>query len=104
MEFFLCQQERCTFCAIGVDHAMDQENKRIKVKGGGTGLTHSQAPFGRFILTSPLMTHLFKLCQDQTGCTKQKSSTKSYQLTGSVNKRINENIQNLISKMDEFNL
>ena len=42
---FCVNKNDVPFCAIGVDHAMEQENKRIKVKSGVIGLTQNYLEF-----------------------------------------------------------
>ena len=41
------------FCSIGSDHALEQENKSLKVTGGVKGLTQEPTALYRYCLTVP---------------------------------------------------
>ena len=41
--------------AVGSDHAMEQDNRKMKVAGGVTGLTQNINALNRFCLTAPVM-------------------------------------------------
>ena len=55
---FSIAKSNIPFTAIGSDHAMEQENKILKVRGGVTGLTQNQAALNRFCLASPVLASL----------------------------------------------
>ena len=43
------------FTSIGSDHAMEQDNKKMKVSGGIIGITQNTAALHRFFLAAPLL-------------------------------------------------
>ena len=43
------------FTSIGSDHAMEQDNKKMKVSGGIIGITQNTAALHRFCLAAPLL-------------------------------------------------
>ena len=46
------------FVGIATDHALEQENKVMKVAGGLIGLTQNQAALNRFCLSEPVLSSL----------------------------------------------
>ena len=76
------------FCSIGSDHALEQENKLLKVNGGVVGLTQKHAALHRFCLVSPTRNTLSTQFLESSGITKPVHKTKHYQLSGSTNKSI----------------
>ena len=101
---FCVNKNSIPFCSIGVDHAMEQENKRMKVVGGIKGLTQNQKALDRFVLASPVMTNIIKNWQVYVGSNKNQASQKHYQLVGSVNKRLDTNVGKLVEKFEWFGL
>ena len=89
------------FTSIGSDHAMEQENKNLKVRGGVIGLTQKPSALYHFCLTVPILNALSdeycKKCDIQH-CSKRKSH---YQLTGSHLKRFCENVKKLTAEMGD---
>lgn len=102
-ENFCVNKNAAPFYAIGVDHAMEQENKLMKVTGGIKGLTQNQAALDRFMLTSPTLSHLSIEFRVSAGIEK-KVVAKHYQLTGSSKVRISKNVDKLVKKMEEFDV
>ena len=48
------------FTSIGSDHAMEQDNKKMKVAGGIIGLTQNKNALNRFCLTAPVMNSILQ--------------------------------------------
>ena len=82
------------FCSIGSDHALEQENKLLKVNGGVVGLTRKPAALHRFCLVSPTRNTLSTQFLESSGIIKPVHKTKHHQLSGSTNKRIALNVKN----------
>ena len=64
---FSVNKNNVPFCAIGVDHAMEQENKSIKIAGGITGITLNQTALDRFVLTAPQISQIVEEVIESNG-------------------------------------
>ena len=53
-ESFAISKSQIPFTSIGSDHALEQENKVMKVTGGVKGLTQNPSGLHRFCLTAPV--------------------------------------------------
>ena len=102
-ENFAIAKSEIPFTAIGSDHAMEQENKVLKVSGGVTGLTQNESALNRFCLASPVLASLYEdFCKRQNIKTEYRKC--HYQLLGSTQSRIAQNTNTLIKTMREFNI
>ena len=97
--FSICKTS-IPFSAIGADHAMEQENKSLKVRGGVTGLTQNQSALTRFCLISSIISSLSKEFTASNGIATQKH----YQLNGSTSRRIRENVMKMCEVMKSFSI
>ena len=80
------------FCSIGSDHALEKNNKLLKVNGGVVGLTQNPTALHRFCLISPSLASLCSQFLKNSGIDK----SIKYQLVGSINKRISVNVSKVI--------
>ena len=100
---FAIAKSNIPFTAIGSDHAMEQENKVLKVTGGIKGLTQQASALNRFCLVSPIISSL-----SEEFCTNQYINNdhrkQHYQLSGSTCSRISSNVNKLLDIMNEFNV
>ena len=83
------------FCLIGSDHALEKNNKLLKVNGGVVGLTQNPTALHRFCLISPSLASLRSQFLKNSGII-DKSTKLKYQLVGSINKRISVNVSEVI--------
>ena len=58
------RKSEVSFTSIGVDHALEQENSRLKVFGGIRGITQKPATLMKFFLVSPELALLSKQAED----------------------------------------
>ena len=91
------------FTAIGADHGIEQENKKMKIIGGIKGIDNNQRALGEFFLTAGNIGAIVEEFENIFQIRGNISGTKSrhYQLTGSKNKRISENMNKV---MNAFNV
>ena len=89
--------------AIGSGHAMEQENKAMKVLGGITGLTQQPAALSRFCLTAPILSELSQefLQRNNVGTYNRKHH---YQLTGSACDRIHINAKKIVNMLETISV
>ena len=89
---FSVQKNTVPFTAIGADHALEQENRSMKVSGGIVGIGNKQAALDQYFLIAP---HLKRIIQ--SFCTYLKISNTNqnrqhYQLTDTTNQRMLTNV------------
>ena len=89
---FSVQKNAIPFTAIGADHALEQENRSMKVSGGIVGIGNKQAALDQYFLIAP---HLKRIIQ--SFCTYLKISNTNqnrqhYQLTDTTNQRMLNNV------------
>ena len=56
---FIISKSKIPFTSIGSDHAMEQENKRMKISGV-IGLTQNDNALNRFCLTAPVLNSILE--------------------------------------------
>ena len=84
------------FSAIGVDHAIEQENRAVKVLGGIKGIAYNQKALDEYFLTVSEMRNIIEdFCEVFNIHSEAPKRTQHYQLTGSKNQRINDNVTKL---------
>ena len=98
---FIVNKSTSSFCGIGPDHGIGQENRSMKVLGGLIGLLQNKPALQRFGLAAP---ELNRLCDDflMSNNITRHGRSQHYQLTGSTNVRIKNSVQTLSSTMDTF--
>lgn len=92
------------FCSIGTDHALEQENKKLKVNGGVVGLTQNPNALYRFCLVSPSLNLLVNRFLERSGIRENRIQLKHYQLSGTASKRIMSNVKRTTQMMSNFDV
>ena len=92
------------FCSIGSDHALEQDNKLLKVNGGVVGLTQNPTALHRFCLISPSLASLCSQFLKNSGIIDKSTKLKHYQLVGSINKRISVNVSKVINMLNDLSV
>ena len=89
------------FVGIGSGHALEQENKTLKISGGVIGITQNQNALNRFCLASSVMNGLSTEFCNRNGISSSKRK-HHYQLDGSTQERIKTNFDKLLVSMEMF--
>ena len=82
------------FCAIGPDHAIEHENKTMKIRGGLKGLTQQPAALARWFLIAPELSRLAVEAEAMFGL-QTHNSTHHHDLSEAVITRYEENTRKL---------
>ena len=94
--FNLLDKTLIPFSAIVVDHAINQENKAVKLLGGIKVIANNPKALDEYFLTVSEMGNtiedFYKVCNIQNEVQKR---TRHYQLTVSKNQRINDNVKKI---------
>ena len=78
------------FSAIGPDHAIEHENRAMKVQGGIKGIANYESSLDKHFLILPEMNQLNTTFWDMFNVTSNKRD-EHYQLMGSLSKRMSDN-------------
>ena len=81
---------RIPFSAIGPDHAIEHENRAMKVQGGIKGVANYESKLDKHFLILPEMNQLNTTFCDMFNVTSKKRD-EHYQLMGSLSKRMSDN-------------
>ena len=101
-ENFSINKTSIPFCSISTDHALEQENKILKINGGVKALTQNTTALHRFCLIAPSLNSLLKEFLGVQNMLLESSHRQHYQLNGSTNKRITNNIHNVVTNLCSF--
>ena len=82
------------FCAIGPDHAIEHENKTMKVRGSLKSLTEQPAAMARWFLIAPELSRLAAGAEAMLGV-QAHSLTHHHDLSNAVINRYEENAKKL---------
>ena len=84
------------FSAISVDPAIEQENREVKALGGIKGVANSRKALDEYFLTVSDMENIIQdFCDVFNIQNEAPKRTQHYQLTGSKNEGINDNVKKM---------
>ena len=91
---FSVNKSHIPFSAIGADHAIEQENRAMKVLGGIKGLANYNQALVEYFLTASELGNIMESFCETFGIEENQSRERDehYQLSGSKNYRITNNI------------
>ena len=92
------------FTSIRSGHVMEQDNKKMKVRGGRIGITQNMAPLHRFCLTAPILNLISEEFFTKFQIRVADVRNQHYQVTGSHLNRLQTNVERLVKSMENFNL
>ena len=90
---FVVNKTHIPFSAIGTDHAIEHENRVMKVIGGIKGIANQSSALEKHFLVASDMNKVIGEFQDTLGIGYQ-SRQEHYQFTGDTNARIARNVKN----------
>jgi hypothetical protein len=88
--------------ALGIDHAGEQENKKLKIQGGLIGITRQQNSRDRYFLIAHIVSEIDKEMREMSGCARKERS-QYHDLTPSVKHRQAIWITNLHETLSSVN-
>ena len=91
---FCVNKNDIPFCAIGPDHAIEHENKTMKIQEGLKGLTQQPAALARWFLIAPELSRLAAEAEALVGI-QTHSSTHHHDLSTAVIVHFDENVKKL---------
>ena len=97
---FSCQKSAIPGTAIGRDHCGEQENRKIKNRGGIKGITMNPNSRTRHFLAVPVLASITDQMFDLGGHIT-RSTTKHHQLNNAYIRRQNEAVNSLLQVLEE---
>ena len=91
---FSVNKSQAPFCALETDHALEQENRKMKVLWGNCGIANRKNTLENYFLLSPLLGNISEQFCNYFGILQDHRSIH-YQLGGSVNSRYYNNAEEL---------
>ena len=103
--FTVSKSDIC-FTSIGVDHALEQENKRLKVYGGIKGLTNvnNMSALNKFMLIEPEINDICNVVDKILSYINTLPRIKHHESSASKNKRVTKNVNKLQKFMNSFDI
>ena len=82
-------------CSIGVDQALEQENKSLKIQGGIKGVGNKESALEEHFLISCEMSQITEAFLESLNLNLDKTNREDHQFTAETNKRITGNVGKL---------
>ena len=92
---FSVNKSNVPFSAIGADHALEQENRAMKVMGGIKGIANKASTIEKHFLDLPETNNIIDCFNEQFGF-QRNVRDEHYQLTGGTNYRVINNATRLM--------
>ena len=84
------------FTAIDPDHSIEQEHKKMKIKGGFVGITRNEIAMDRHFFISPVLAEMVHEFKQYSGIESRAQSTLHHELVGSKNSKVIANAVKLV--------
>ena len=91
-----------SFCALGVDHALEHINRSMKVSGGLIGITLNPSARNQFFLIAPELARLAEEAENMAGLSRQKKAKEHHNLSTAVLVREERNVKKLTATIERF--
>lgn len=99
---FCVRKTELSFCSLGVDQALEQENKRLKVLGGLKGITQKPEALQRFFLIAPELQRLSSEAEKMAGFSPDKRTTH-HEMSNKVYDRQEVKVKKLKAVLGDLN-
>ncbi|CAG9822083.1 unnamed protein product [Phaedon cochleariae] len=87
------------FCCLGVDEALEQENRRLKVLGGIVGITRRQQTLTKYFLASP---EIAKLTRQADVVSSSSNKAMHHEVNNAISTRQNRNVIALLQCLSSY--
>ena len=89
------------FTSIGPDHAIEQENRELKVVGGIVGITQQEGALDKYFLIAPELSKIQQQFEQKYGSTGGDKRLEHHEMTGRKLSRVAENAVKLCHVFQE---
>jgi len=84
------------FTAIDPDHAIEQEHKKMKSKGGFIGITGNESALEKYFIIAPTLARVVEEFKDYAGVESREASSLHHELTGDKGTKLVQNAAKLV--------
>ena len=88
---FWVTKNEIPFTSIAPDHALEQENRRLKVRGGIIGITQNENALKRFFLIAPELERTCTMFEESFFISSSSSRVQHHDIEGTKLERMNKN-------------
>ena len=92
---FVISKHSTPFTAIDPDHTIEQEHKKMKAKGGFTGITGKEEAMDKHFVIAPTLSRLVQELKDYGGIENKKPTSLHHELVGGKSEKYPKLSQNL---------
>ena len=94
---FVINKHSTPFTAIDPDHAIEQEHKKMKTKGGFIGITDNEEAMDKHFIIAPTLSRLVQEFKDYAGIESRKPTSVHHELVGGKSEKIPETVTKLVN-------
>ena len=94
-------KHHASFTAIDPDHAIEQEHKKMKSKGGFLGITGNESAFKKYFIIAPTLSRVVDDFKDYAGIESRQATSLHHELTGGKGTRLIQNAAKLVEAISK---
>ena len=98
---FSIAKSSVSFTAIDPDHAIEQEHKKMKSKGGFIGITGNELALEKYFITAPTLSRVVDEFKDYAGIKSRQATSLHHELTGDKGNRLIQNAAKLVKAISK---
>ena len=84
---FTITKNEIPFTGVDPDHAIEQEHRKLKAKGGFIGITGNEAALAKYAIIAPSLARIVQEFKDYAGIKGRQPSTLHHETVGEKNTR-----------------
>ena len=98
---FTIAKHNASFTAIDPDHAIEQEHKKMKCKGGFIGITGNESALDKYFIIAPTLSRVVNEFKDYAGIESRQATSLHHELTGGKGTRLIQNAAKLVDAINK---
>ena len=98
---FSIAKSSVSFTAIDPDHAIEQEHKKMKSKGGFIGITGNELALEKYFIIAPTLSRVVDEFKDYAGIKSRQATSLHHELTGDKGNRLIQNAAKLVKAISK---
>lgn len=98
---FAIAKHSASFTAIDPDHAIEQEHKKMKSKGGFIGITGNESALDKYFIIAPTLSRVVDEFKDYAGIDSRRTTSLHHELTSGKGTRLIQNAVKLVNAISK---
>ena len=98
---FSIAKSSVSFTAIDPDHAIEQEHKKMKSKGGFIGITGNELALEKYFITAPTLSRVVDEFKDYAGIKSRQATSLHHELNGDKGNILIQNAAKLVKAISK---